>query len=103
MIIEIKDWPSDRKIKHITFDITFEEDGSHVVKTTPAYPMPIMPSPVYGPIVPQPFMPTPTTPVDPLAPPWIVTSDVANATNAAAVAPAREHKDVPPEMKDMEF
>lgn len=99
MLIEIKDWPSDRKIKHITFDITFEEDGSHVVKTTPSYPMPIMPSPVYGPIVPQPFMPTP---VDPLAPPWIVTSD-ATTNTAAAVAPAREHKDVPPEMKDMEF
>jgi hypothetical protein len=102
MLIEIKDWPSDRKIKHITFDITFEEDGSPVVKTIPMPHVPV-PSPVYGPIVPQPFMPSPTTPVDPLAPPWTVTCNTTDVTNAAAVAPAREHKDIPPEMKDMEF
>ena len=96
MIIEIKDLPTDRKVKHITFDITFEEDGTHIVKTIP------VPSPVYGPIVPQ---------VDPLQPPWIVTSDVssnANATNLTAVTTpegpnARAPKDIPPEMMNQEF
>lgn len=102
MIIEIKDLPSDRKVKHITFDITFEEDGSPVVKTFPTLPTPIVPSPVYGPIVPQPFMPTPTTPVDPLAPPWTVTCDTTVNVPLGNGA-VREHKDVPPEMKDMEF
>lgn len=36
MIIEIKDLPSGRKVKHISVDITFEEDGSPVVKTSTA-------------------------------------------------------------------
>lgn len=95
MIIEIKDLPNDRKLKHITFDITFEEDGSPIVKSIPTY----QPAPVYVPIVPQPMMPVPTTPIDPLAPPWTVTCDTS--TSVAPVV--REHKDVPPEMKDMEF
>jgi hypothetical protein len=99
MIIEIKDIPSDRKLKHITFDITFEEDGSPIIKSSPSY-SPIQPSPVYGPIVPQPFMPTPTTPVDITAPPWTVTCDAS--ANVPIVTP-REHKDIPPEMTNQEF
>ena len=101
MIIEIKDLPKDRKIKHITFDITFEEDGSPIVKTIPMPHVPV-PSPVYGPIVPQ---------VDPLQPPWVVTSDVssnAHVTNLTAVTTpegpnARAPKDIPPEMTNLEF
>ncbi len=110
MIIEIKDLPTDRKVKHITFDITFEEDGSPIVKTIPIPHVPV-PSPVYGPIVPQPVMPTPTTPVDPLTPPWTVTCDAssnANVTNLTAVTTPegpnyRAPKDIPPEMMNQEF
>jgi hypothetical protein len=99
MIIEIKDLPTDRKVKHITFDITFEEDGTHVVKTIPHVPVP---SPVYGPIVPQ---------VDPMQPPWTVTCDTtANVPLTNLTAPttpegtnARAPKDIPPEMTNMEF
>ncbi len=100
MIIEIKDLPQDRKIKHITFDITFEEDGTQIVKSIPIPHVPV-PSPVYGPI---------TTPVNPV-PPWTVTCDasanvpVTNLT--AATTPegpnARAPKDIPPEMMNQEF
>lgn len=87
MIIEIRDLPSDRKVKHITFDITFE-DGEPVVKTTPYNPAP------------------PGTPIfphqnDPFGPPYTVTCDT---TTAFATTPVvRKQKDIPPEMKDMEF
>ena len=76
MIIEIKDLPSDRKVKHITFDITFEEDGTPIVKQSPAQQIiqhvHAAPVPVTAPI------------------------------EMPMVTP-REHKDIPPEMTNMEF
>lgn len=86
MIIEIKNLPQDRKIKHITFDITFEEDGSTAIKTTPVFMPDRVVTPVYGPIV---------QPVDPFQPPWNVTCTADSAQ--------REHKDIPPEMTNVEF
>lgn len=90
MIIEIKDLPQDRKVKHITFDITFEEDGSPIVKSTPTVPyiVPAMPQS-----------------------PYVVTSDTtANVPVTNLTAPttpegpnARAPKDIPPEMTNMEF
>ncbi len=92
MIIEIKDFPSDRKIKHITFDITFEEDGTPIVKTIPIPQVPV-PFPVYGPV---------TTPVNPMDPPWTVTCDTTANVPLTSNA-VREHKDIPPEMQNLEF
>ena len=88
MIIEIKNLPTDRKVKHITFDISFEDDGTPVVKTstptveTTTKPTPASPSVQAAPQPQQNNQPTPTPVVD--------------NTN-------REHKEVPPEMTDMEF
>lgn len=46
MIIEIKNLPQGRKVKHINVDITFEEDGVSVdTKTTNQIEMPIVESP----------------------------------------------------------
>lgn len=75
MIIEIKDLPSDRKVKHITFDITFEEDGTPIVKQLPAQQI----------IQHVHSAPAPTT----------VTTPIGQTERA--------HKDIPPEMTNMEF
>lgn len=101
MIIEIKDLPTDRKVKHITFDITFEEDGTPVVQQVPSGPI-VMPSPVYGPV---------TTPINPMQPPWTVTCDASanvplnNLTSATTPEGpnVRAPKDIPPEMMNQEF
>lgn len=82
MIIEIKDLPSDRKVKHITFDITFEEDGTPIVKTMPIVPQPIVqPSPVTS------NLNFPSTPEGP---------------NPRGIE-SRPQKDIPPEMTNVEF
>jgi hypothetical protein len=75
VLIRIEDFPSDRKIKHITFDVTFEEDGSYKSRTEQHVILPTAPV-------------TKTTGVNESMP---ITSDV------------RSHKDIPPEMTDMEF
>lgn len=79
MIIEIRDLPKDRKVKHITFDITFEEGGTTVVQQVQP---PIQFNPEQKPSVDQ----------------------VTQTEVERPVIPAeRVHKDIPPEMTDMEF
>ena len=75
MIIEIKDLPEGRKVKHINVDIKFEEDGSVVVKSKTEPSVEVEESPVVF----------DTAPVPPV-------------TNIE-----RERKEVPPEMQDLEF
>lgn len=88
MLIRIEDLPNDRKLKCITIDISFEEDGSANVKSTPTY-----------------------TP-DRLAPPFTfknnedgmpVTSLEMPVVQVALPSDIREHKEIPPEMKDIQF
>jgi hypothetical protein len=82
MIIEIKDLPSDRKVKHITFDITFEEDGTPIVKT-----MPIVPHQHVQTIPVTSNLNFPSTPEGP---------------NPRSIE-TRPQKDIPPEMTNVEF
>jgi hypothetical protein len=76
MIIEIKDLPQGRKVKHINVDITFEEDGV-VVKTKTE--------------------PTDSGSVD------LPKFDMSENTIPVSEPIEREHKEIPPEMTDMEF
>lgn len=92
MIIEIKDLPTDRKVKHITFDITFEEDGTPIVKGTPIFPHQHV----------QPYVST--TGVNETIP---VTSNLNYPTTPEGPNPrsieTRPQKDIPPEMTNVEF
>lgn len=72
MIIEIKNLPEGRKVKHINVDITFEEDGA-VVKT-----------------VTEEKSPQPNVKFD-------------NVPTPPQTVVEREHKEIPPEMQDLEF
>lgn len=83
MIIEIKDLPSDRKVKHITFDITFEDDGTPIIKSTPVVPQTI----VQPHVNPTSNLNFPSTPEGP---------------NPRAIV-ERPHRDIPPEMTNAEF
>lgn len=83
MIIEIKDLPPGRKVNRILVDITFEDSGSNLIKTEfnsfDSIDNPTdNPSTTYkqkGPDVPKPSEPT----------------------------EERKHKDIPDEMKNLEF
>lgn len=75
MIIEIRDIPKDRKVKHITFDITFEEDNVLNLNKTNKCDI-------------QSFN---------------IKQDINNNTSIPVKHNEREYKEIPPEMTDMEF
>lgn len=104
MIIEIRDLPTDRKVKQIHFDITFEEDGTPKVKQTPVYGGPV--GPIEGILPGQ--MPS-------FGPPHNIPATVTNSSGdhgmplvtkippMPVIQEHREQKDIPPEMRDLEF
>lgn len=79
MIIEIKNLPEGRKVKHINFDISFEEDGSAVVRTNSV----------------QSYIHHSENNT--------INDEVAPKVDVPKIHLQREHKEVPPEMKDLEF
>jgi hypothetical protein len=84
MIIEIKDLPHGRKVKHINVDITFEEDGEVQVQTKVedikiSKPTKIAPAPVAE------------------------SNDTDAVIERPVIPEEREKKEVPQEMTDMEF
>ncbi len=88
MIVEIKDMPSGRKIKNISIDISFDDDTISIGQV----PKPVQtytPSPVYSAEV------------------QTSTQDISSQTTVTPAAdtmvPPREKKDIPQEMKDIEF
>ena len=80
MIIEIKDFPTDRKIKKVTFDVEFE-DGK--------------PSSTTSVIVDDRDELFPDLPTD--------INNIPAGVNPPVIDEKREKKEVPPEMTDMEF
>lgn len=85
MIIEIKNLPEGRKVKHINVDISFEEDGPAVeVKTDTHIEL--------GSERPHP-------PAPPVPPP----KRVINEDLKPSIPETRETKPIPDEMKDLEF
>lgn len=87
MLIEIKDLPQGKSIKHITIDISFDEDGTPQTKVKQDYVVPEVKTPTYGP----PYIaPNHSHPVHPA----IVDPHIAVGTTATAI---------PKEMTDLEF
>ena len=93
MIIEISGLPEGQKIKHINVDIKFEDDGSATVNST-----------VDGKETDKSFNETPVN-EEPLSVDTV--QALGTGTDDLITAPLideeREHKDIPPEMTDMEF
>lgn len=85
MLIEIKDLPPGQKIKKISVDITFEDSGEiHCEQTVDTRDS--------APVSDKQFIPEPPSPPNPPES-RIIKED----------GKVREHKEIPPEMKDMEF
>lgn len=115
MIIEIKDLPEGRKVKHINVDITFEEDGV-VVKTDKTDKKPYSPTVT---ITPDDIDDACVDPETPILEPFeeseidfssnqrpVVDKDFLSVDEFEPKVPEpiiREKKEIPPEMTDMEF
>jgi len=92
MLIKIEDFPNGKSIKHITIDISFDEDGTPQTKVNQDYE--VSPIPKHSPKVYQPS----TAPY--IAPdhshPAIVDPHIAIGTTTGTTA-------IPKEMTDLEF
>ena len=85
MIIRIDDMPKGQKIKHINVDVTFEDDGTPIIKTEEV------------PNVPYESALGKYPPLKALEP-----KDYPNESEGS-VLDARPKKEIPPEMNDMVF
>lgn len=93
MIIEIKDLPHGRKVKHINVDITFEEDGGVVVNAS---------SDTQPSISTRNFPESPIDPKDPIDH-QETQSESPSDIERPVISEDRPKKEVPSEMLDLEF
>lgn len=94
MLIEIKDLPQGKSIKHITIDISFDEDGTPQTKVKQDYVVPEVKTPTYGPPYIAPNHSHPAQQVFAPVHPAIVDPHIAVGTTVTAI---------PKEMTDLEF
>jgi len=99
MLIEIKNLPQDKAVKHITIDITFDEDGTHKTKIKQDYAVPEVKTPTYGPPYIVGDFANPAQQVFPLVHPAIVDTHIHVGTTTSL---ASTHA-IPKEMTDSEF
>ena len=100
MIIEIKNLPEGRRVKHINVDITFEEDKTVKTKVE-NFPVEFIPPTVYGTDAKKDSCDNTCTETDHTA--MTSSSTPVIPEGPSERVPEREPKEIPPEMRDSTF